>query len=318
MEIITVEIDRISENYLYSYHFDKFSVELLKSIQSSGILMPLWLLQTEKYCLLDGYRRLMVAKELGLNAVPAILYSPETLEKAFLSNLYLNLSHSDLSVVEKLKIVKIVHQSGIKSLYNSTLKILELSYNLRISEIAVKVFNLPLVFQNFFHAKNISLKNLEKMLQFSFSDYKKWFKLCLDLPFNFNDFLHYLSKIKEIGRRDSQSSSEIWDNIEIDAIMTSKRTPQQKVQLIKNIIDMHRFPTLTLINQNLKDIAKILGREMAGGLTVTWDSSLENSDLSLVFNIKDKTDIHTIKSFFEKQKNRILIEDLLEKINQLP
>jgi hypothetical protein len=242
----------------------------------------------------------------------------ESLEKLFLSTLLLNISHSELSVIEKLKVVKITKGLGLKSLYNDTLEILQLSYITDVSEISAEVLNFPKNFQNYFHLKNVSIKNFQTMLRFPFSAYKKWFNLCVDLAFNFKDFLQYLSRIEEIALRDSQSPSELWDEFQIDTIIQSSMTPQQKLQKIKKRIDMHRYPTLNNINDNLEKIAKQLIKDMGDKLAVIWDPTLENSVLSLNLNLKETTDLSDIKYFFNNKKNQKLIIELLEKINQIP
>jgi hypothetical protein len=318
MEIISVEINQIADNYSYSYHFDKFSSELTRSIQNDGILMPLWLLEGEKYQLLDGHRRLLVANELGFSDVPAIVYPTESLENSFLSILFLNISHSELSVIEKLKVIKIIKELGSNSLYNDALQILQFSYITDVPNISAEVLNFPENFQNYFHLKNVSIKNLQTMLRYPFSAYKQWFTLCIDLAFNFKDFLQYLSRIEEISHRDSQSPSELWDEIQIDTILRSSMTPQQKLQKVKKRIDVHRFPTLNKINNNLEKISKSLSKDLGDKLVVTWDPTLENSGLSLNLNLKETTDLSAIKSFFNNRKKDKLIIELLEKINQIP
>ena len=190
MEIISVELNQIADNYLYSYHLDKFAPELARSIQNNGILMPLWLLQDKKYQLLDGHRRLMVATKLGFANVPAIIYPMQSLEDLFLSILILNISHSELSVIEKLRVVEIIKEFGIKFLYNDTLKILGLSHIADVNKISAEVLNFPKNFQNYFHKKNVSIRNLQTMLRYSFAAYTKWFTVCVDLAFNFRDLLY--------------------------------------------------------------------------------------------------------------------------------
>ena len=94
-------------------------------------------------------------------------------------------------------------------------------------------------------------------------------------------------------------------------------TPQQKRQKIKRGIDMHRFPTLTNINKNLEKMAGTLSKEMDDKLVVTWDPTLENSVLSLNFNLGDEADLSYVKSFFNNKKNHKLIVGLLEKIKHM-
>jgi len=317
MEIKIIETGHISARSPYSYHYDRYSDELMESIQKNGILMPVWIMNNGKLLVIDGHRRLMVAKDLGFKNVPAILHTSEKLAQVFLSGIYLNLANSNLSTIEKLKILNISQAIDRNSLYRTVLKIFGFSFISDIKNITSRLLKLPVYFQNYLHSKNISLSHLERILDYPYDEYLSWLKLGIDMPFNFSDFLQNLAKINEICRRDSHTPREIWKILGISAILESNSTPQQKVKKIKKLVDAHRFPTLTRINTDLDKITKSIESETDGRLILSWDKTLEKSDLIFKYYLKDTNDILYLESFLANNRSRERLAEVLKKLNQL-
>ena len=87
-----VPISDIDDDYRYYYHMEMDISDLRKSIQRVGIQVPVWLIQDKKLYIIDGFRRMQIARELQIAEMPAIIYDVDEFDHIFLSALSLNSS----------------------------------------------------------------------------------------------------------------------------------------------------------------------------------------------------------------------------------
>ena len=128
---------------------------LIQSIRANGIIQPLVVkkINSSKYELICGHRRLKAAKTLGFESVPCILCSASESESAVLA-LIENIQREDLSFIEEAK--------GIK-------KIIDKYYftqNEVASVLGVSQSNVA----NKLRVLNLSAKQLERISNFSLSE----------------------------------------------------------------------------------------------------------------------------------------------------
>jgi ParB family chromosome partitioning protein len=112
-EIVQLEIDKIliPEDRVTSVFDSETYEELKRSIKQHGILQPLQIaLVNNKYVLVDGLHRLMIARELGFKTVPCIVKEMSE-DQLLITNLIMNRQRGRSNPAEEAKIlVKLVDE----------------------------------------------------------------------------------------------------------------------------------------------------------------------------------------------------------------
>ncbi len=107
--VITLEVGMILENdYQPRKRFEAASLSELKdSIREKGILQPILVRRRgEKYQLIAGERRLIAARELGLEKIPALVREVRDNQDLLELSLIENIQREDLNPLEKAKSYK--------------------------------------------------------------------------------------------------------------------------------------------------------------------------------------------------------------------
>lgn len=308
-----VKLNRISKKRPFSYHLDDVRAELIRSFENNGILSPVWLIEKDELLLIDGNRRLVAAKKMGMEYIPALIYGNEPFDEIFFSALLLNSSNQLLSAIERLKVVEILNEQRLIHFEEKILKSLDLFYVNNIKEVSTAISKLPLEFQKYLHKKNVPTRKLQLLLRYPYLIYLLWYNLALDLSMSFNDFLIILENISEICQRDSCTPQKVWETIRAQKIISSEKTSQQKIKSIKLNIEQLRFPILDQVNNEMKHISDKITKSINGKLNISWDSTLENQHLSFNFDVKEYDDIGMIVEFFSDTNIKGLLKELIDR-----
>jgi ParB family chromosome partitioning protein len=114
-QIVQLEVDKIMvpEDRVTSVVDDEIMQELEESIKQHGILQPIQVaLVDNKYVLIDGLHRLVIAKKLGINTVPAIVKQMSE-DQLLVTNLIMNRQRGRSNPAEEARIlVKLVDEYG--------------------------------------------------------------------------------------------------------------------------------------------------------------------------------------------------------------
>jgi len=124
-KVVMVPIDQIlvPEERVTSVLDDEILNELRESIKQHGILQPLQLAKVgDKLVLIDGLHRLMVAKELGIREVPAIVTEMDEKE-LLITNLIVNRQRGKSNPADEARVLrKLVEDYGM-DLYEAAAKL---------------------------------------------------------------------------------------------------------------------------------------------------------------------------------------------------
>jgi len=124
-KVVMVPIDQIliPEERVTSVLDDEILNELRESIKQHGILQPLQLAKVgDKLVLIDGLHRLMVAKELGIREVPAIVTEMDERE-LLITNLIVNRQRGKSNPADEARVLKkLVDEYGM-DLYEAAAKL---------------------------------------------------------------------------------------------------------------------------------------------------------------------------------------------------
>ncbi len=315
MRVKYISLDRIAPTVEFRYRREGASALLKQSVETVGVLLPLWGVEGEGIVLLDGFRRLEAAHRVGRQTVPVQLFPPEQLEEAYLRALHLNLTTGGLSTLERLRALNI-GQEKFPARLPEILALLEYRHIPVVSELSRKVAGLPDWLQDYFHHLNVSIRILQKLLHFLLPDYVSWFRTGEALHFKGAELVALLEQVRDVTLRDALSPQVLWEKLGVEEVLHSARTPQQKVQEIKKRVEKARFPLLNQINLRVQERAAELEREFRGKLQISWDRRLENPQIML--NLRLKEGEEEIVGRLVRSETVGKLKKIMEAINQLP
>ncbi|MEM4436596.1 MAG: ParB/RepB/Spo0J family partition protein [Thermosphaera sp.] len=109
-EVFQIDVDKIlvPEERVTSVLDEELLAELETSIREKGILQPLLIADVDnKYILIDGLHRLVIAKKLGMKTVPCIVKKMSE-EELIITNLIVNRQRGKSNPADEARIIKLL------------------------------------------------------------------------------------------------------------------------------------------------------------------------------------------------------------------
>jgi hypothetical protein len=318
MKIQHIAIQRIKKPFLYCYHYELRNDVLQKSVNERGIINPLWLVEKRGFHIIDGHRRWQAAKSARISQIPVYIFSESDLIKTFISALHLNLTASNLSMVERLKTVCLAQRYFDESTFNQVSRILELSNFPNFFEISSKIMSLPIWLQSYFHQLNLSLKYIDKIIQYPITHYRQWIKMATVLRFNGMELIQLLENVHDISLQNQIEIYKLWDLLDIDVFLSSDFTVPQKIQHIKKTIEKKRFPILHQINKNIQENINSFPKSFRKFFQISWDKNLEQSGIVISFQMKITNDLRRAASLMSKKEIQGKLHELVKQMEKYP
>ena len=289
------------------FHFADENSSCFSTLKSSiarlGIISPIivqsW--QKESYRIVSGFKRLRVAKGLNLTSIPVLILREDLSYHDLLAVVLL--SHlQPFSLTEKVRIARIMTCLGL-----SPSEIIKEFYSFlgikssQLIEAYLQLSKYSPHLLSYISAYGLSLKQALTFEGLSSQEQKLLVFLGNSLSLKGYDLHNILTNLKEIAIREEKKITVIIEktgilNVEKDA----KLTRSQKINKIKTIVILRRYPYLTRVNKELKDLKKKL--KFSPNLQIIWDRNLEQG-MKLSLDIRHLSDI------------KKAIEDLLQKGN---
>ncbi len=318
MEILKFPVSKLEINPDYEYHCGTYSPMLLKSVEEQGILSPLWIVNKNGLCIIDGHRRLRLVRRLGIVSIPAILIQEADLEEAFISVLNINLSHLSLASLEKLKVIWSVKCHFSDHAYSKVIEILDLEYIPGLLSLAAWIRKSPQWLQKYVHSANFSIKQLDKIHEYSIYEYKNWLKLGSHLSLKGAELIQILESVNEICLRDQVIPLDLWFSLNIEDLVEGHLTRHQKTGKVKEKIEEKRHPWLNEINKKMKEYIMNFPNKLNKNFEIQWDRNLEKQEIIVSCRIRNNWDIDKLTKLLSANHTRERILNLLEFMDQIP
>lgn len=319
MKKTKIALENLKPTFPFSYHIETELPMLANSVKKIGVLEPVTVTEREgKPLPVHGHRRIWAARQAGLREIPAFLIPEKNLETAFLEGLHLNLTSGEISPVEKLLAYRIARQHFSENTACETEELLEISHLPGKDSLVRKLTALPGPLVRYLHHIGIHYRMLEKILRYPFPEYRQWMEWAAETRLKSAELATLLEQVRDICLRDDCTPSDVWEDLAITEIQTSRRTPQQKIQEIKRLINEKRFPLLTRIRQNLQEMSRRMERPWSGFLQISWDSSLERPGVVLSFRIPDRDTLKRVAEALRNKDFHQQVGDLLDAMERLP
>lgn len=289
-------------------------IKLLKqSIARLGVLHPVILhpSKSKRYKIVDGFKRVLISKELGFTSIPALLLE-EKLPPQELLKIALFVRSEPLSITEKARVVGILN--GLDFPRDRILKefanFLEInSLNLLNFYLSISRYSPSLL--NYISAHNLSLKQALAFEGLSPEEQEFFLRLALCLNLKGYDLQNILTDLKEIATGEGKKVIQIIDDLKLSFFLKdSKMNRREKINKIKALIQSRRFPLLTKINQRLSELRKKLN--LGTKIKVDWDPKMEEEGLKITLRITHPASCQDLFNTILSRENRAIILRMLE------
>ncbi len=268
-------IDLKNERFLISYGRD--NAKLRSSIEATGIIEPVILLDRKPYIPVAGLRRLACARALRIRSVPAVIMDiPE--QEALLKAVHANIERG-YNIIEKANILYKMEACGFsRPDIAALMRYLDINPGEKIFEIFLAIARLEPVFKEFVFRNIASLRNIESFLQFDARERRR--------------ILRSLT-----GFHLTESSlREIFEMLHILRIrrgkLTSRDIPRlHNAESLRAYLKGRTHPVLTALTRRLKEIRDTM--TVPPCIDIRVDPFFEKEYIDLVLRIKDDGDLRT-------------------------
>ncbi len=305
----------------FCYHRELEPAALQRSVRELGILQPVWLVRrSDELQVIDGYRRIRIAHQLGIREIPAREYSREEAPQLFLQALHLNVLSGGLSLPEKLRAYQIGvhHWPQDTPLHQQIRRILELDFLPNLEDLARQVEQLPDWLVAYFHSSGIQLKMMRKVLQFPPAEYEDWLRAALRVRLKPAELVTLLEQVRDVCSRQEVSPRELWHSLKGTELLQGESTVQQKARQLKQRVEEARYPILHHIRARLEQETRQLTRTFSGRLNINWDRNLERPGVRLELHIENAEDVEHLLPHCAGSAFRQQIRKLLKTMTTLP
>lgn len=259
---------------------------LKESIQTIGIQMPLLI---QDFVLVDGFKRLKIAQNLGIKEVPCVVLLKTTTHTQIADILLIqNQKNIMASSIQKIRFIALLQKIKIEpdTIIQNFLKKLDLQPHETILNQCQRIYELPQNILNFFDEKQFSIKQCLQCTRYKPELIQSILSLQPTIHLTASIFLELMELSSDYQRSQNQPIEKLLSSEEIKNILTEPtQTATEKTKELKAHLQQKRFPILTEINTKMNQIKANLN--LPQNISLQWDKSLEIKALTLQIILKD-------------------------------
>jgi ParB/RepB/Spo0J family partition protein len=281
-------IDHINihdKRFCITYPLD--DVTLYTSIQKMGIIQPVMLLNTSPFIAVTGFKRLEIARQLGLKEIPAIVIDI-TEQEALLFAIHDNIQRG-FNLIEKAHAIERMLHIGFSSTeINEAMKILGLQPHEKVIKTLIAIASAEDSLKHFMVMHNLSMKIISYLMRFEVEER--------------TSIIDLLSSVHV-------TESTIREILEIMNLLTIKQNklpfetlnPASGQELVRQLKAM-THPILTSLHQQLQDLQQ--ASALPPNIDIKVDPFFEKEYIDIGIRAKNKDDIYQAI-----EKLRTLVDD---------
>lgn len=283
--------------------------ELKESIANLGILNPIMLYKNnDKTFIIDGIKRIHIAKELHHEKIPVIKLNKHQLYDAAL----LFLVHTPpLSFTQKAIFLSELVGFGmsLEHIQKNIASKLNLPPNQSDINALIKISELPDSIIQFSHEKSLSFKQLFILNRYpkpviELVDY--WNQLCM---FSVNQFLLVTDYIHDIYQETPSTFHTLKNQKSIRAILKNSASHKQRNRALISYIHTLKNPIISEKNQQFHTIIK--KSDPPSLCHINWDQSLEKKEIHIHANLSKKNDLQLLRQYLNSTVAQTSLNTLL-------
>jgi len=258
-------------------------LSLERSIAAEGILSPLIVHEyAGTHQLVDGFKRLVCATRLGIDALPCRIL-PEVTSMASMLELVLHEQRSFIasSAVGQARFIRMARDLGVARtvLIQRFLPALNLQAHPRVLDRLLAVGSLPEEVLALCEQKHFSLKQCVHLTKHPPEWLAQFLRWRDRLAITASVLEELLDRFRETLRIEQIPLEELLKAPELNVVLEAGASPQERTQKLRAWIRARRFPRLTAIESRMQQTYEAM--KLPRGVTLHWDPTLERRELEL-------------------------------------
>ncbi|PIR25763.1 MAG: hypothetical protein COX62_02100 [Deltaproteobacteria bacterium CG_4_10_14_0_2_um_filter_43_8] len=290
--------------------------ELKRSIKNIGIIQPLLLRHTQEgtYQIIAGFKRFLVAQELGFTSLPCIIYEAQDLSpaQAFLMNLHDNGTTRSLNLVEKgnaitrLKLFCTLPEDEVVDHILPLLKEVP-SYKTLYQLSSLTELTEPM--KEHILETGVTLACAARIGEFTPSTQQALLNVLKPIRPSSAKLNELLTLIREISARDGLSVEDVLSRYKLlEVVISNTASPADKVKSLRQALRGIRLPQLTQKQERITELITAL--DLPKDAKVVTDPYFENGKIKLEYQFSQPEELNQLVrklqvAFQRQQWNRI-------------
>ena len=294
------------DNNTYRTSSNAYIINLKESIKDNGMLNPCLVRKSnDRFIIVSGYKRIMVAKELCINKVPVkIVIEQENKVKTDLFCAKLSIIENsfsrELNLMEQARGVLLLSKFLTnEEIATNSLSIFNSSLNSNIVEKLLKIVSLDKQVHDLILSKKLSINTVLKLKNYDTQIFDAFVNIFKKVRMGQNKQSEIIVNFYEIAKRDNIPLSELLNSKEIyEIIDRANQDENYKGNLLRSYLTNKRYPELTKTYEDYKNGIKDLKLESKITLNPPYNFEGENYSLSFEFRNKKEFEKHIQKLVF--------------------
>jgi hypothetical protein len=308
--IVYLKLNDISVDEKFNINsFSGFST-IKESVSSVGILYPLlgWK-YNQSNLLIDGFKRLHLAKNSGQTELPFILLPSNYSMFDVIKIRYHNIKNEDveLNALQKISIYLLVKE------INTSKDVLinwQKTLNLSSPEKFVQLLIWPEIAKNYIKKYNVSQKQIRLLLDYDHETLAEIFFIAESLSIRIVELCKIIEMVSEIALNENTSVKSILDRMEVKSILQDENLNRNhKISKLKKILYEWRFPIISNYQKKISNQLKALS--FNDSIQINYDQSFERSEIILSTKLKNFDDLKKFSHSISDKSNMETLKNIL-------
>ena len=279
----------------------------LQNVKTYGILTPLYgFYRSDILIPLTGRKRLSAARELGLTEIPVNVLEELTQVDLWLFALQESRPQGDFTEMEIAQILSQTLLMSTEEDFSPILNVLNIHLDTQRKKIYHYLLTLPPPLKNYLNRYPFSIKQIEAVMGLSVELLIELVHIAEKLSIRPVEFIDMTNAFYEIMREQDEEFITIYQKLRIKEVLESGNNRNQKIQAIKQELHRQRYPRLSKINEELLTLSKNLPKFVS----VSWDKTLEKSNLSIILDSGTSTAIKEQANLLVNEEVSLILEKM--------
>lgn len=304
----------------FCFSFPEFDQELFDSISSIGLITPPILLPEKKgnkFLIVSGLKRILACKKLKMKTLPCFILKEEiqNYEKFISLNLKINLSHRELSDIEKANLFKLLNKSGLSQnkIVEKYMPKLKLEKSRKIYEDILSLNSLNIRSKKKIIEWQLPLKVSVALARYSKADRDSIIKIVETLMPGINRLKEIMMLLEEIALLKKCSITEITKQCLINIIKDSKTGRKERTEKIRQKLKELRYPQMTKLEKRWNECLRNL--HLPPEIKITPPLSFEGEKIKLEISFSTKETLTNSLLKLNKTLKSSSLEELINLVN---
>ncbi len=295
---------------------------LRTSLQTVGLIQPVLLKKVkDHFQIVSGFRRIRILRDLGWNALPAIVFEERDSNDLtfFLLGLQENLTTRGFNAVEKaIALQKLISRFQVEpsEVVKTYLPLFSLEPNEKILNTYLSLAEMEDEVKAYVLKEEVSRSNIRLLAKMSSEDRLALLPLLSRLRLGENRLREMLTLLMEISRRDRVRMKEILDRPDLQPLLSQENlTSTQRTERVKSVLLNLRYPKLRELEEEFEKRVKRL--RLPEGVSLRPSPYFEARGLRMEVQFKSMEEYRSILSYLSQLADEKEFEEMMKPISYI-